>query len=744
MDDEYMSSKNIKQTNKSDIKNKIESKPKDKKDSAKKIIVQEGLEESSESPAIQNEEEISKAIKMVESQKKTSKPKSKTKKEYNAENIVVLEGLEGIRKRPSMYIGSQGRRGFHHLAFEVIDNSIDEVIGGFCTKIQLILEADGSCTIRDNGRGIPVSKHPRKGVSTLEIVFTSLHSGGKFDKKSYAVSGGLHGVGLAVVNACSEWSTAKVRRNGKLYKIKMAKGHIIEHLSERETDRELDDTGTEIQFLPDKLIFTGMEEELYKFDYDYLAGRLRDLAYLNPIEIEIIDKRVGQEKSEIFKYEGGLSDFVNYLNKAKKRLHENIVHIKKEKDGIIVELAFQYNESYNEIVQSFVNNINTIEGGTHLTGFKTSLSRVFNNYIRDHQSQFKNLKDKTLKGADVREGIVAILSVSVPEPQFEGQTKTKLGNPEVKSIVSEIVYEEVYHHFDSNPKETKSIIHKCISAQQARLASQKARELTRRKSALETLRLPGKLADCSSKNAEECEIFIVEGDSAGGSAKQGRNRSTQAILPLRGKILNVEKSRIGKILENKEIAAMIKAIGVGIYQGKDNGDDEDDDDDESQFDISQLRYHKIIIMCDADVDGHHIETLLLTFFFRYMRPLIDEGHIYLAVPPIYKLNYKSKFKYLYIADEAKLLTAELESFMKEHNVSDISKVKVQRYKGLGEMNPEELWDTTMEPNNRRLIKVKYDSFIDTDMLFSILMGSEVAPRREYIVANYNKVLNLDI
>jgi DNA gyrase subunit B len=743
MDDSHMSSKKIKLRIKSELSNEIESKPKDKKDLVENIVAQDGLEEVSKSPDIQSEEDISKEKKKIESQKKTSKPKPKTKKAYNAESIVVLEGLEGIRKRPSMYIGSQGRRGFHHLAFEVIDNSIDEVNGGFCTKIQVILEVDGSCTIRDDGRGIPVSKHPRKGVSTLEIVFTSLHSGGKFDKKSYAVSGGLHGVGLAVVNACSEWSTAKVRRNGKLYKIKMAKGHIIEHLTERETDRELDDTGTEIQFLPDKLIFTGMEEELYKFDYDYLAGRLRDLAYLNPIEIEIIDKRVGQEKSEIFKYEGGLSDFVNYLNKAKKTLHEHIVHIKKERNGVIIELAFQYNESYNEIVQSFVNNINTIEGGTHLTGFKTSLSRVFNNYIKDHQSQFKNLKDKTLKGADVREGIVAILSVSVPEPQFEGQTKTKLGNPEVKSIVSDIVYEEVYHHFDSNPKETKSIIHKCISAQQARLASQKARELTRRKSALETLRLPGKLADCSSKNAEECEIFIVEGDSAGGSAKQGRNRSTQAILPLRGKILNVEKSRIGKILENKEIAAMIKAIGVGIYQGKDNGDDEDDDD-ESQFDITQLRYHKIIIMCDADVDGHHIETLLLTFFFRYMRPLIDEGHVYLAVPPIYKLNYKSKFKYLYIADEAKLLTAELESFMKEHKISDISKVKVQRYKGLGEMNPEELWDTTMEPENRRLIRVKYDDFSNTDILFSILMGTEVAPRREYIVEHYNEVLNLDI
>ncbi|MHA1766433.1 MAG: DNA topoisomerase (ATP-hydrolyzing) subunit B [Promethearchaeota archaeon] len=663
-------------------------------------------------------------------------------KKYSAENIVVLEGLEGVRKRPSMYIGSQGKRGFHHLAFEVIDNSIDEAIGGFCTKIQVILEPDNSCIIRDNGRGIPVSKHPRKKISTLEIVFTSLHSGGKFDKKSYAVSGGLHGVGLAVVNACSEWAIAKVRRNGKLYRIKMARGKIIEHMTERETDRELGDTGTEIQFLPDKQIFTGMDADHFEFDYEYLAGRLRDLAYLNPIEIQMIDNRPGKEKEEIFKYEGGISDFVKFLNKTKKPLHEDIIHLKKERDGLIVEIAFQYNESYNELIQSFVNNINTIEGGTHLTGFKTALTRVFNNYIKDHQGQYKNLKDKTLKGADVREGLVAILSVSVPEPQFEGQTKTKLGNPEVKAIVSEIVYEEVYHFFDSNPKETSSIIHKCISAQQARIASQKARELTRRKSALESLRLPGKLADCSSKNVDECEIFIVEGDSAGGSAKQGRNRNTQAILPLRGKILNVEKSRIGKILENREIAAMIKAIGVGIYEGR--GEDDEDDDNGGQFDISQLRYDKIIIMCDADVDGHHIETLLLTFFFRYMRPLIDGGHIYLAVPPIYKLNYKSKSKYLYIADEAKLLNAELESFMKEYKISDVSKIKVQRFKGLGEMNPDELWETTMEPAKRRLVRVKYDDFTNTDLLFSILMGSEVAARRDYIVENYNKVLNLDI
>ncbi|UYP48299.1 DNA gyrase subunit B [Candidatus Lokiarchaeum ossiferum] len=660
--------------------------------------------------------------------------------EYDANNIVVLEGLDGVRKRPAMYIGSTGKRGFHHLAFEVIDNSIDEVIGGFCTKITVILEKDNSCRIIDNGRGIPVDIHPTKKVSTLEVVFSSLHSGGKFDKKSYAVSGGLHGVGLAVVNACSEWAVVRVCRDGQIHTVKMGKGHIHGHVTISEGNCYEDDSWTEVTFYPDKEIFTSIPDEEYHFDYVYLANRLRDLSYLNTIEIEIIDKRGEEEKRETFYHENGTSDFVRYLNAAKKPINSEPIRLIKEKDGVVMELAFQYNETYNELIQCYVNNINTVEGGTHLVGFKSALTRIFNNYIKAHPRDYKN--EKALKGTDVREGLVAVLAVRVPEPQFEGQTKTKLGNPEVKTIVSEIVYDEISHYFDSHPSQAKSIVQKSILAQRARVASQKARELTRRKSALDGLRLPGKLADCSSKKPEDCEIFIVEGDSAGGSAKQGRDRATQAILPLRGKILNVEKARLAKILSNKEIAAMIKAIGVGIQESQEI--DDEDDDGGITFDISHLRYHKIIIMCDADVDGHHIETLLLTFFFRFMRPLVDAGHIYLAVPPIYKIVHNKKFKYLYIADEAKLLADELHKFQVEHNISDISKIKVQRFKGLGEMNPEELWDTTMEPSSRRLHRASYEDFASTDNMFSVLMGSEVEPRRKYIMDNYDKVQALDI
>ncbi len=661
--------------------------------------------------------------------------------EYGADNIVVLEGLEGVRKRPAMYIGSTGIKGFHHLAFEIIDNSIDEALAGHCSKITLTLEKDNSCTIRDNGRGIPVSKHPTKGISTLEVIFSSLHSGGKFDKKSYKVSGGLHGVGLAVVNACSEWAIARVCRKGKIYTVKMGKGHITEQLTMVEGKCDKNKSWTEVSFYPDKEIFTSILPEDFRFDIEYLSSRLRDLSFLNPIEIEIIDTRGDEDTHEMFKHDNGTSDFVSYLNQAKKLVHPNPIRFIKERDGIMVDLSFQYNETYNELIQCFVNNINTVEGGTHLVGFKSALTRVFNNYIKAHGKEFKN--EKSLKGSDIREGLVAVLSVSVPEPQFEGQTKTKLGNPEVKAIVSEIVYDEVMHHFDSNPNLIKPIIMKSLLAQKARVASQKARELTRRKSALDGLRLPGKLADCSSKDPKECEIFIVEGDSAGGSAKQGRDRGTQAILPLRGKILNVEKSRLTKILANKEIASMIKAIGVGISEEDDDNDD-DDDDGGIKFDISSLRYDKIIIMCDADVDGHHIETLLLTFFFRFMRPLVDAGHIYLAVPPIYKLVYNKKFKYLYIEDDQKLLQRELSLFQKENTISDISKIKSQRFKGLGEMNPQELWETTMEPSSRTLHRVKYADFASTDNMFSVLMGSEVEPRRKYIMDNYNKVQNLDI
>lgn len=678
--------------------------------------------------------------------------KSSTKensKKYTAENIIVLEGLEGVRKRPAMYIGSTGKRGFHHLAFEVIDNSIDENMQGICTKITVTLESDNSCRIHDNGRGIPVALHPTKKVSTLEVIFSSLHSGGKFDKKSYAVSGGLHGVGLAVVNACSEWGQVRVWRDGKRYELNFGKGVVLGHTQEFESSEAADFTGTEIIFYPDPLIFTSITPDNYRFDYDYLAGRLRDLAYLNPIEMELIDNR-SDPKQEIFKFDNGIADFVSFLNEGKKPLHSDIVTLEKEQDGVVIDLAFQYNESYKELIQTYVNNINTIEGGTHLTGFKAAITRVFNNYLKSHPKELKGMKEKTLKGTDVREGLVAVLSVSVPEPQFEGQTKTKLGNPEVKSIVSELVFSEIMHYFDENPKKAKLIINKSLNAQRARIASQKARDLTRRKSALDGLRLPGKLADCSSKDPSISEIFIVEGDSAGGSAKQGRDRATQAILPLRGKILNVEKSRLGKILGNKEIASMIKAIGVGIQESREddaeeNGEENGNGDDSGlRLDIASLRYDKVIIMCDADVDGHHIETLLLTFFFRFMLPLIDKGHIYLAVPPIYKLSNRSHFKYLYIEDDSKLLQNELDKFMKEHSISDVSKIKIQRFKGLGEMNPEELWDTTMDPSTRRLHRVVYENFANTDHIFSILMGDEVEPRRNYIMENYNKVMNLDV
>ena len=671
---------------------------------------------------------------------------NETHSSYSADNIIVLEGLEGVRKRPAMYIGSTGKRGFHHLAFEVIDNSIDENMGGYCKKVRVTLDKDGSCKVFDDGRGIPVAIHPKKHVSTLEVIFSSLHSGGKFDKKSYAVSGGLHGVGLAVVNACCKWGKVEVWREGSRYELNFAQGKILGHTQKYPSDSNAPESGTEVSFYPDPEIFTSIIPEEYYFDYDFLASRLRDLAFLNKIEIELIDKREGQEKSDTFKFENGLTDFVTFLNKSKKHLNQKIIQLNKKSDGVIVDLALQYNESYTEVIYSFVNNIHTIEGGTHLTGFRMALTRFFNNYLKDHPKLTKGLKEKQLKGSDVREGLAAVISVMVPEPQFEGQTKTKLGNPEVKKIVSDIVFSEMNHYFDQHPEQAAALLQKSLTAQRARIASQKARDLTRRKSVLDGLRLPGKLADFSSKEAKDCEIFIVEGDSAGGSAKQGRDRATQAILPLRGKILNVEKARLGKILANKEIASMIKAIGIGIDQNR-NGEEEEDENEENDMvkvDLSSLRYHKLIIMCDADVDGHHIETLLLTFFFRFMRTLIEEGHVYLAVPPIYKLSHGKHFKYLYIEDDPKLLQREIDLFTTEHNIKDPSKIKTQRFKGLGEMNPEELWDTTMDPSTRRLHRIKFEDFVLTDNMFAMLMGDEVEPRRNYIMENYNKVLNLDI
>ncbi len=666
---------------------------------------------------------------------------SSPKSHYDADNIIVLEGLEGVRKRPAMYIGSTGKKGFHHLAFEVLDNSIDENMAGFADTITLTLNNDGSCTVHDNGRGIPVAPHPKKKISTLEVIFSSLHSGGKFDKKSYAVSGGLHGVGLAVVNACSEWGNVKIWRNGLLYKLDFGKGHLKGHTQEIEDPNAKSRVGTEITFFPDREIFTGIESEEHRFDYEYLATRLRDLAFLNPIKIHLIDRREGSEKEDIFHYENGLVDFVTYLNTAKKVLHQDVLRFTKKQDGYVVDLSIQYNESYNTILYTFVNNINTIEGGTHLTGFKTAMTRAFNNYLKNHPKLLGKSSEQSVKGPDVREGMVAVLSLKVPEPQFEGQTKTKLGNPQAQSIVTEVIYDEMSHYFDHHPENTSAIMQKILMAQRARIASKKARDLTRRKSALDGLRLPGKLADCSSKNPEECELFIVEGDSAGGSAKQGRDRRTQAILPLRGKILNVEKSRLGKILSNLTIAEMIKAIGVGIKE--DSGDDESDNGG-IEFDLSGLRYHRIIVMCDADVDGHHIETLLMTFFFRFMRPLVDNGHVYLAVPPIYKLRYNKKEKYLYIEDDATKLANEIDLFQNEHKIKNRNQIKISRFKGLGEMNPEQLWDTTMDPSIRLLKRVMYEDYAHTDQVFSVLMGDDVDPRREFILKHYDEVRNLDI
>jgi len=651
--------------------------------------------------------------------------------DYSADNIIVLEGLEAVRKRPAMYIGSTGKRGWHHLVNEIIDNSIDEVLAGFANRIDLIIEPNNSIRIKDNGRGIPVEKHPVKKISTLEVIFTSLHSGGKFDHNSYKISGGLHGVGLAVVNACSEWVIVTIWRNGKKYQAKFGKGEIIESIMEVDNDQDVSETGTEVHFFPDKEIFKEINklEDPNIFDYKLLSTILRNLAFLNPVTITITDKR-GETKSDVFKFDGGISDFVSFLSKNKNTLLTDPIRFSKEKDGVIVDVAIQYNDKYNELIECFVNNINTIEGGTHLTGFKYALTRIFNTYIKDSKD-FQFEKEKKLSSPDVREGLVAVLAIRAPEPQFEGQTKTKLGNPEVQGIVSEIVYSELSDYFDKNPKQIAPIIQKCLLAQHARIASQKARETIRRKNALEGLRLPGKLVNCISKDPSECELFIVEGNSAGGSAKQARSREFQAILPLRGKILNVEKASFGKIFENKEITSIIKAIGVGIQE---NGDDD-------SFDISKLRYDKIIIMCDADVDGAHIKTLILTFFFRYLRNLIDEGHVYIAVPPINKLSYKKKTLYLY---DEKILTKEKKNFSALYNISDPSKIKVKRYKGLGEMNPEELWETTMDPHNRRLFQITNDDLIEANNIFSILMGDDVKSRRDYILDHYDEILNLDI
>lgn len=636
---------------------------------------------------------------------------TENKQSYDESQIQVLEGLEAVRKRPGMYIGTTSSRGLHHLVYEIVDNSIDEALAGFCSHIEVTINEDNSITVVDNGRGMPVGIHPKMGRSTIEVIMTVLHAGGKFGGGGYKVSGGLHGVGASVVNALSEACEVTVTREGKVWQQKYSRGNILGDVTQI---GESDGHGTKTWFKPDHEIF-----ETTVFEFEILQSRLRELAFLNKgIRITLADKREGQENVETYYYEGGIKEFVNYLNRNKDVLHPEPIYVEGEKEGIIAEVSLQYNDGYTENLYSFANNIDTIEGGTHLVGFKTAITRVINDYAK----KFGHIKesDKNLSGDDVREGLTAVVSVKISEPQFEGQTKTKLGNSEVRGVVDSIVTEGVGTFLEENPAVGKIIIDKALMAARARDAARKARELTR-KSVLERSTLPGKLADCSSKDPMECEIYIVEGDSAGGSAKQGRNRKFQAILPLRGKILNVEKQRLDRILNADSIRSMVTAFGAGI--GKD-------------FDVSKLRYNRIIIMTDADVDGAHIRTLLLTFFYRYMRPLIDEGHVFIAQPPLYKISKGKKEVYAY-SDE------ELESALNEMGGKD-SSVDIQRYKGLGEMNANQLWDTTMNPEERILLKATVEDAIAADEIFTILMGDKVEPRREFIQKNAKKVSNLDI
>ena len=637
----------------------------------------------------------------------------KVEHSYDESDIQVLEGLEAVRKRPGMYIGTTSIRGLHHLVWEIVDNSIDEALAGYASHIRVILKDDDVVQVIDDGRGMPTGTHAKTGISTVETIFTVLHAGGKFGGGGYKVSGGLHGVGASVVNALSEWLEVKVKRNGHVYEQRYERGHVCYPLKVV-GDCDPSETGTFVTFLPDKEIF----QETQVFEFDILMARLREMAFLTKgVRIVLKDEREGIEQEKIFHYEGGIKEFVQYINKSKDTLYPEIIYCEGIKDKVQVEVAFQHNDGYNEIIDSFVNNIKTPEGGTHLTGFRNALTKTFNDYARKN----KLLKDseQSLSGEDIREGLTAIVSVKIEDPQFEGQTKQKLGNTVARSAVDSIVSEQLTYFLEQNPTVAKSILEKSILAQRARDAARKARDLTRRKTALESTSLPGKLADCSDKNPENCEIYIVEGDSAGGSAKTARSRATQAILPLRGKILNVEKARLDRILGNAEIKAMITAFGTGIHE---------------DFDISKLRYHKIIIMTDADVDGAHIATLLLTFFYRFMPDLIREGHVYLAQPPLYKVEKNKKEWYAY-SDE------ELNQIMTE--IGRDQNNKVQRYKGLG---AEQLWDTTMDPHKRILLRVNMDNDneTDVDVTFSTLMGDKVEPRREFIEANAKYVKNLDI
>ncbi len=632
--------------------------------------------------------------------------------EYGAEQIQILEGLEAVRKRPGMYIGSTSARGLHHLVYEIVDNAVDEALAGFCDTIDVSVNADNSVTVIDNGRGIPVEINKKKGISTVEVVFTILHAGGKFGGGGYKVSGGLHGVGASVVNALSNWLEVVVEKDGKMYRQRYEKGKPVTRLEEIGTSER---TGSTVTFLPDDTIF---EETV--FDYDTLKQRLREMAFLTKgIKIVFHDKREGQEREEVFHYEGGIKEYVEYLNKGKTALYPDIIYCEGIKNDVYVEVAMQHNDGYNEGCYSFVNNITTPEGGTHLVGFKNALTKIFNDYARE--KKFLKDSEQNLSGEDIREGLTAIVSIKISDPQFEGQTKQKLGNSEARGAVDEIVSKKLRYFLEQNPNVAKVICEKAVLAQRARDAARKARDLTRRKSALDGMSLPGKLADCSDKDPKNCEIYIVEGDSAGGSAKTARSRATQAILPLRGKILNVEKARLDRILGNNEIKAMITAFGTGI------GED---------FDISKLRYHKIIIMTDADVDGAHIATLMLTFLYRFMPELIRQGYVYLAQPPLYKIEKNKNVWYAYSDEELNNILVEIG---RDQNN------KIQRYKGLGEMDAEQLWDTTMDPKKRILLRVNMDeeSASELDVTFTTLMGDEVEPRKEFIEANAKYVQNLD-
>jgi DNA gyrase subunit B len=644
-----------------------------------------------------------------------TKSPTKSKADYSAKDIQVLKGLEGVRKRPAMYIGSTGPDGLHHLVYEVVDNAIDEVLAGFCTRVDVVLRRDGAVSVEDDGRGIPVEMHS-EGKTALEIIMTTLHAGGKFDREAYKVSGGLHGVGVSVVNALSLWLEAEVRRDGEVYVQRYERGHAAGPVKATGKAKK---TGTKVTFMPDPQVF-----ESTAFHFDVLSSRLRELAFLNSgARITMMEEATG--KSHEFLYKGGLSEFVGYLNENKNVLHKKPIHLRSEREGVVVEVALQYNDTYVETLFSFANNIRTGEGGTHLIGFKAAITRTLNNYATK-ANLFKGAgKDKitSISGDDVREGLTAVVSVNLPEPQFEGQTKSKLGNSEVKGIVEQVVGDRLGEFLEENPPISRKIVEKAVAAARAREAARKARALVRRKSSLENSALPGKLADCSITDPEHCEIFIVEGDSAGGTAKQGRDRRFQAILPIRGKILNVEKAREDKFLGNEEIRAMITAVGTGIGE---------------EFDLARLRYGKVIIMTDADVDGSHIRTLLMTFFFRQMKPLIAAGHMYIAVPPLFRVKKGKEEVYAYSDDEKDRLVKKM------GDGKGAKGLQVQRYKGLGEMNPEQLWETTLNPETRSMRLVRLEDEYEANNIFTKLMGDEVEPRRLFIEENALAVKNLDL